>query len=164
MLQLQNVLSDFSDPFTQGFSACSPFSPNCHLSFSLYTIQFPAFISSLISLFSLPFSFPLWDHASVADCVLPFPIQSLPLSHQAKCKFHTPVTQFCLACPFFILLQPWFLSNLTLIHLVPLTPSSSHPCYSPVLFLETQLLFYSDLALLNSTRPDTFSFWLCYTP
>lgn len=151
MLRLQNVLSDFSDLFTQGFSACSPFFPNCHLPFSLYTIHFPAFISSLISLFSLSFSFPLWDHASVADCVLPFPIQSLPLSHQARCKFHTPVTQL-LPIPSSPCCQPWLLSSLILlIHLVPLISSSSHPCYSPVLFLETQVLFYGDLALLNST-------------
>lgn len=149
--------------------ACSPFFPNCHLLFSLYTIQFSAFISSLIYLISLSFSFPCWDHASVADCVLAFPIQSPSLSCIKLNANSIPLSPaFAWPVPSSPCYQPWLLASLTLlIHLVIhtfWTPSSSHPCYSPVLFLESQLLFYSDLSLLNSTWPDTFSFWLCYTP
>lgn len=147
-------LSAFSDLFTQRLSACSLFFPTCHVAFLLYTIQFSAFPSSLISLFSLSFSFSLWLHASVALMVFysfQFNLSLSPIKLNANST--PPSPSFCLAWPFTLLpalasLQP---HTLLFICLVPLTRSSSHPYYSLVLFLETQLLFYSDLALLNST-------------
>ena len=137
-------LSAFSDVSTERLPACSPSLPACHL---------PAVIT--IPLFShlSPFSallFSLQWHLCGSDCVLSFPLQSCPLSHQAK-SISIPLSPcFCLTWPHFALppalasLQSY---TLHLIYLVLLTPSSSHAYCSSALFLERQLHFYYDLAV-----------------
>lgn len=130
--------------------------------------QFSSFPSSVISPLSLLFSFPLWDYVSAAVIVFYYFHWNLFLSSIKPNANPIPMPScFCLTWLLFTLLpalasfQPY---TLQLLCLAPLTPSSSHAYWSLALFLESQLNFCHDLALLNSTWPVLFSCWLCWTP
>lgn len=133
-------LSALSDVSSEWFPACFPFPRHLLTILTLLLVShFSPFAALLLS--------PLGSHLCGSDCVLPFPLQSLPLSHQAKCKSHIPA----------ILLSP----GLASLHL------ATSPGFSPALHslphmsgpLNTFIISCLLLFCIVSWEPASFLPW-----